>query len=130
MSHDRRSEHADADAEDARRRAELALLLVPDHVLDRAGAAAAVLGGPGETGPAVVVLGGLPLLGALDRVRIVALQVAHRLLALHQALHVLLEERAGPGAELGLFRGVVEIHRRLLQSICLAIRRWMSFSRQ
>ena len=60
VRHQRRRRHALADLEDALRRFELALFLAPDHLLDRARAAAAEFLGPAQARPTRVELALLP----------------------------------------------------------------------
>ncbi len=114
VGQDGRAAHADADAEDVGRRGELRLLLPPDHALDRGGAAAAVLLGPGDAGPARVGLLLLPGLRPLDVLlgHVLTQDVDACVFGTSQ-LGVGLEPGAGLGAELRLFGGVVEIHGRL-----------------
>jgi hypothetical protein len=114
VGHQGRAEHAEADAVDVGRHAELALLLTPDDPLDRRAAAPAVLLGPRDAGPARIVLLGLPRLRVPDHPGIVALRHAARRLARGDRLGVGLEPGARLGAECGLFGCVVEIHVVLL----------------
>src|SRR4029453_17190715 len=81
VRHQRRAEHAVADAIDGRRNFELRLLLIEDDVLHAPEALAAVLLRPRQHGPAGVELGGLPALGPLDGALVLALaeQVGRRL---------------------------------------------------
>src|SRR5581483_1075046 len=109
-----------ADDEDAGEIAERALLLLPDHALDRRSTTAAIFLRPVQAGPAGVGLLLLPGLCDVEDVGALELDAAERGLA--QFVLILLRRiRRDPGfrlgAERGFLRGVVEVHRFFLSVI-------------
>src|SRR6516225_9747568 len=76
--HHGRPAHAMTDDEHGAELAEGALLLLPDHALDRRGAAAAIFPGPMQAGPAGVGLSLLPRLCDLENVGAGELGAAER----------------------------------------------------
>src|SRR5215472_3596779 len=111
--HHGRPAHAVADDEQPRELAERALLLLPDHALDRGGATATIFLWPMQAGPAGFRLLFLPGPGDIEDVGALEPDAAERGLA--QLFLILLRRiRGDPGLRLaterGLLRGVVEVH--------------------
>src|SRR5215475_6429843 len=111
--HHGRSAHAVPDDEHRAELAESALLLLPDHPLDRRSAAAAIFLRPVQAGPAGIRLLLLPGLRDLQNVGVLELGAAERGFA--QLLLILPGRVRGDpapclGAERGFLWGVVEIH--------------------
>jgi hypothetical protein len=105
---DRRAEHVDADHVEDPRDAGAGDLLVDDHLLDRAEALAADLGGPGHPGEAAL---GQPALPAAPRQDVgVVLGAGPRAARLGGLVAVLAQPRAHPLAIGGLLGRVVEVH--------------------
>src|SRR4029077_13394729 len=95
------------------------LLLLPDHALDRRGAATAIFLRPVQAHPAALRLLPLPRLGHLDDVVLLQFDTAKRSLqefCLELLRRVGVDPRPRLCAERGLLRRVVEIHRRVLLS--------------
>src|SRR6202000_2383863 len=76
--HHGRAAHALADLERLRQLAEHTLFLLPDHLLDRGGAGAAIFLGPVQAGPAAFGLLLLPGLADLDHVVMLQPDAAER----------------------------------------------------
>ena len=111
--HHGRAAHALADLERLRQLAVDALFLLPDHLLDRRGAAAAIFLWPMQAGPAAFGLLLLPGLADLDDVVVLQPDAAERglrQLRLQLLRRVGVDPFARRGAELGFLRGIIEIH--------------------
>src|SRR5689334_16708880 len=111
--HHGRTAHALADDEHAGELAERALLLLPDHALDRRRATATIFLRPVQAGPAGIGLLLLPGFCDLEHVGVLQPGAAERDLA--QLILVLLRRvglypRPGFSTERGFLRGVVEVH--------------------
>src|SRR4051812_46137080 len=120
--HHRRAAHALADLERLRQLAVNALFLLPDHLLDRGGAAAAILLRPVQAGPAAFGLLLLPSLADVDDLFLLESDTAERgfrKLRLIFFRRVGLDPFAGEATEFGFLRGVVEVHGRPLLSRCV-----------
>src|SRR5204862_4277577 len=122
--HHGRAAHALADLERLRQLAVDAFFLLPDHLLDRRGAAAAIFLRPMQTGPAAFGLLLLPGLADIDDFFLLEPDAAERGFG---KLRLILLRRvggdpfAGGGAKLGFLRGVVEVHGGLLSRLCASL---------
>ena len=117
--HHGRPAHAVADDEHRAQLAEGALLLLPDHALDRRRAAAAIFLRPVQAGPAGIGFLLLPGLCDFEDVGVLERRAAERGFA--QLLLILLrrigrDPGLGLGAERGFLRRVVEVHACLFLS--------------
>src|ERR1700738_3723177 len=117
--HHGRTAHALADLERLRQLAVDALFLLPDHLFDRGGAAAAIFLRPVQAGPAAFGLLLLPGLADVDDLFLLQPKAAERgrgQLRLILLRRVGVDPLSGGGAEFGFLRGVIEIH--LASPIC------------
>src|SRR5580693_882792 len=115
VSHYGRPAHALADLERLGQLAVDAFFLLPDHPLDRGGAAPAIFLRPVQAGPAGVGLLLLPGLADIDDFLVPQPDTAERgtgKLRLILLRRVGLDPLAGLAAKRGFLRGVIEIHWR------------------
>ncbi len=115
VGHHGRPAHALPDQEHAGELAVDALFLLPDHPLDRRGAAAAILLRPVQTGPAGIGFLALPGLRGRDDVTVIELDAPDRRprqLGLQLFRSIGVDPVARRFAKGGFLRRVVEIHGR------------------
>ena len=123
VHHEHGADHADCDRHEVGGRPELRFLLVPDHALERALPAAAVLARPSDAGPARLGLARLPGDGRLQHPRLAAVRETGTPLAGGERPSIRFEPLTRCAAIGGFLRAVVEVHGRSVSAAKMPLRR-------